>query len=325
MTTSVDAGSSGWTQFEGFKEFILGRERTRLMALINLSALGMMVHEREGGFGPTVGISGGPQTLLPEGYVGELQDLRYAQVEELVRCIRDNHDVAIGVKVRIDAEVSGEPNAVPVLERARQVADATGSFVMVHVARTPVPMGLVLDHLRPRDIVTHCFHYSENNVLDDNEQVRTEVLEARSKGILMDTGAAQGNYGIRVSSAAIGQGFGPDTISTDVTKGAGGLPSRTLPDVMSLFMGLGMTLEDVIAAATTTPARAIGQEGVLGTLRVGAAGDAAVLELEAGEFHHDDGHGASVKAGTRLKPVLTVKDGTVWSAGEGGSEGEALR
>ena len=66
VTTTVDAGSSGWLHFEGFKEFILNREQTRLMALVNLSALGMMAPRRSIGedFGPTIGISGGPQTLL---------------------------------------------------------------------------------------------------------------------------------------------------------------------------------------------------------------------------------------------------------------------
>ena len=96
VTTTVDAGSSGWTQFEGFKEYILKRQKTRLMALINLSALGMLGSYRDGGFGPTVGISDGPQTLLSPDTVGELQDLRYAQVEEVIRCIQDNPNVTLG-------------------------------------------------------------------------------------------------------------------------------------------------------------------------------------------------------------------------------------
>ena len=193
VTTTVDAGSSGWLHFEGFKEFILTREQTRLMALVNLSALGMMSPRRSIGedFGPTIGISGGPQTLLDPRNVGELQDLRYAQVEEAVQCIRDNPNVVLGVKIRIDHEISGEANTIPALERARTVADMTDSFVMVHVARVPIPLAQVFEYLRPGDIVTHIFHSAENNVLDERGNVRTEVREAKDKGIVFDIGAAR--------------------------------------------------------------------------------------------------------------------------------------
>ena len=313
VTTTVDAGSSGWTQFEGFKEYILKRQKTRLMALINLSALGMLDPYRDGGFGPTVGISDGPQTLLSPDTVGELQDLRYAQVEEVIRCIQDNPNVTLGVKIRIDTDISGEANAIPVLERARQVADATGSFVMVHVARVPIPLAKVFEYLRPGDIVTHIFHGAKNNVLDDRGQVRSEVWEARSKGVVMDLGADRANFGVAVSRAAIAQGLLPDTISSDVTRLRPGRPViYTLPEVMTLFMCLGMSLEQVIAATTQIPASAIGQEGVLGTLRECAVGDAAVLELESGDFAYDDAQGVAARCSERITPVMTIKDGRLW-------------
>ena len=316
VTTTVDAGSSGWTHFDGFKEFILRREKTRLMALINLSALGMMSSGRDGTYGPTVGISGGPRMLLPQDFVGELQDLRYAQVEEVARCIQDNPNVALGVKIRIDSQISGEANAIPALERARRVADIAGCFVMVHVARAPIALGHVLEYLRPGDVVTHIFHSAENNVLDAKGKVRTEVSEAKSRGIVMDTGAARGNFGVRVSQAAIGQGLMPDTISTDITRDSLNA-GRSLPGDMSMFMGLGMSLEDVITATTVSPAKAIGQEGVLGTLQVGAVGDAAVFELESGRFAYDDAEQVEVTSDRRLTPFMTVKDGRVWESERG--------
>ena len=82
VTTTMDAGSSGWVQFDAFKEFILRREKTRLFALINLSSLGMLQQFRDGGYGPSFSISGGPSTGVSREPVGELMDLRYAQVGE---------------------------------------------------------------------------------------------------------------------------------------------------------------------------------------------------------------------------------------------------
>ena len=49
VTTTMDAGSSGWTHFDGFKNFIIEQQQTRIMALVNLSALGMMASKRNMG------------------------------------------------------------------------------------------------------------------------------------------------------------------------------------------------------------------------------------------------------------------------------------
>ena len=318
VTTSVDAGSSGWIHFDAFREYVLSKQETRLYALINLSALGMF--GMEGDFGPTVGISGGPQTFLttdniglPTDHIGELQDLRYAQVEKAVQCIKDNANVALGVKVRIDHQITGEENAIPCLERGRQVADLADCFMMVHVARSPVSLAQVFDYLRPGDVVTHCFHYAENNVLDDRGKVRPEVVDAKAKGIVMDVGAVRYNFGIEVSRAAIEQRLLPDTLSTDRVRAADGVPiPYSVPDLMSLYMGLGMTLDEVVAAVTLNGAKAIGQEGDLGTLTAGAVGDAAVLDLEQGDFAYDDGTGAIVRCSERVNPIMTVKDGQRW-------------
>jgi dihydroorotase len=313
VTITVDAGSSGWVQFDAFKEFILRREKTRMFALVNLSALGMLQQYRDGGYGPSVSVSGGPFTNVSQEPVGELMDLRYAQVEEAVRCIQDNPNVTLGVKVRIDPGVTGVENAAPALERGREVADITGSFMMVHVARSPISLADILDRLRPGDIITHIFQSAENNILDDKGNIRPEVNEARSKGVLMDIGAASANFGVGLSRAAIAQGFLPDTISSDMTKPRPARPViNTLPELMTMFMGLGMSLVEVVAAATANGVAAMGLSDELGTLRVGAVGDAAVLELEPGEFEYGDSQGETVQVDHRLNPVATVKDGKVW-------------
>ena len=125
-------------------------------------------------------------------------------------------------------------------------------------------MAQIIDYLRPGDIMTHAFHDFEHNILDDREKIRTELLEARSKGIIMDIGAHRAHFGVELSRTAIAQGFLPDTISSDIGRGIGyghtlgprARPSDTvsddadgprpgtalynLPDVMTLFMGLGI-------------------------------------------------------------------------------------
>jgi dihydroorotase len=68
----------------------------------------------------------------------------------------------------------------------------------------------------------------------------------------------------------------------------------------------------VIAATTQNAAAAIGRDSEIGSLRVGAVGDAAVLELEAGDFAFDDRAGNVLKCRRRLAPVLTVRNGSRW-------------
>ena len=180
-------------------------------------------------------------------------------------------------------------------------------------ARVPIPLAKVFEYLRPGDIVTHVFHSAENNVLDERGNVRTEVAEAKDKGIVFDIGAARRNFGISLSRAAIAQGLLPTTLSSDITKSRPQSPIvYNLPEVMTLYMSLGMSLEEVITATTLNASNAIGQTEQLGTLSPGAIGDATVIDLEKGSFIFDDGSGESVTSDERIAPVATVKAGKVW-------------
>src|SRR5688572_31906153 len=46
-TTMVDAGSSGWRNFESFRHTVIDRARTRVLALINIAGLGMITDVTE--------------------------------------------------------------------------------------------------------------------------------------------------------------------------------------------------------------------------------------------------------------------------------------
>src|SRR6185369_14725198 len=47
VTTMVDAGSSGWRNFETFRHTVIDRVRTRVLAMINITGLGMMADVTE--------------------------------------------------------------------------------------------------------------------------------------------------------------------------------------------------------------------------------------------------------------------------------------
>jgi dihydroorotase len=295
VTTAVDAGSAGCAVFPALRDDVMRQCATRLFAFVHLSANGLNKETTN---------------------QGELMDMGLINVEKTVRCIRDNPEGVVGLKVRIDDSALKPENALPALDLAREAANQAECRIMVHVSRSPIPLSQILSFLRAGDIVTHPFHGSANGPLDAKGRVRSEVLEARSRGIIFDSGCAKVHLDLNVCRAFLEQGVLPDTISTD---GSRLDRSYSLPQVMSMFLELGMPLEQVVAATTQNAAAAIGRDSDLGSLRVGAVGDVAVLELETGDFAFDDRAGNVLKSRCRLAPVLTVKSGSRWRKPVGSS------
>ncbi|MGH7848656.1 MAG: amidohydrolase family protein [Candidatus Binatia bacterium] len=288
VTTAVDAGSAGWSVFPALRDHVMRQCSTRLFAFVHLSSTGLNKESTN---------------------QGELMDMSLIHVKQTVRCIRENPEEVVGLKVRIDDNALAPESAIPAMERAREVADQAGCRIMVHVSRSPIVLAKILSFLRSGDIVTHPFHGSPNGPLDEAHKVRPEVFEARQRGIVFDSGCAKVHLDINVCRAALGNGLLPDTISTD---GSRLDRSFTLPEVMSMFLELGMPLEKIVAATTRSAAAAIGKEAALGSLGVGAVGDAAVFEVQEGDFALDDRAGNVLKYRKRFAPVLTVKSGCRW-------------
>ncbi len=296
VTTAVDAGSAGWATYAGFREHVIARAQTRVFAFLHLATTGLL--------------------SLAAG-VGELEDFRFAQ-EDRTRDAFARFPELLGLKVRIQHMATGRANALPALEMARRVVDAVDKRLMVHISGTPIALEVILERLRPGDIATHIFNGYEHGILDGHGRVRPAVREAIARGVVLDVGHAGVHFDVEVARAALEQGLSPTTLSTDMVRPQVARRMYDLLGVMSTFLGLGMPLSEVIRAVTDAPARAIGQGGVLGVLAPGAAGDAAVLALERGDFTFGDAAGHDFHASRRFVPVLTVRDGRRWRLADPG-------
>lgn len=288
VTTFVDGGSAGAGTFQGMRESALERLRVRTFAFLNISAIGLAWLK-----------------------VGELNHLAYADVDAAVGVAREHADLILGIKARCQREVVG-PHGLEPLRRAVRAAETVGGRVMVHVTNPPAALEEVLALLRPGDIVSHFLHGRGDGILDDRGQVKAAVRAARERGVLFDVAHGRMHVHFDVARAAIGQGFYPDTISSDLTLGSHAGFVKDLPTTMAKLLGLGMPLAEVVRAVTATAARAIGRQGELGTLRPGAVADVAVFELEQGDFTFEDSHGNLMRGPERLAPVLTIRAGEVW-------------
>jgi dihydroorotase len=124
-----------------------------------------------------------------------------------------------------------------------------------------------------------------------------------------DIGHGAGSFAFARAEAALAEGFGPDSISSDLHRFNVDGPVRDLVTTLSKFLYLGLSLPEVIALATVAPARALGRLDEFGTLAPSAPADVAVLRLEEGRSTFTDSFGTSVTGSQRLVPFVTLKDG----------------
>jgi dihydroorotase len=205
------------------------------------------------------------------------------------------------------------------LKRAIQACERSGvnAKVMAHIGgvATPALMSDILNTLRPGDVLTHAYSGAPNlagaftNIVQDSKLLPA-AAEAKKRGVIFDVGHGGASFDFMVAEAALAGGCGPDTISSDLHAVSGNTPGMPfMPWVMSKFMALGLSLEDVVAKATAKPAQVINRIPKLGTLQPGAPGDVSIMELVEGPVSLVDTRGNKREGKAYLKPVQTVNNG----------------
>jgi dihydroorotase len=294
-TTCVSAGDAGANNFAAFRRHVVGQSRTRLYAFVHIA---------------NIGLAGFP--------VPELYNIDYARVDEAARTIAENADMVIGIKVRMSENVIAKHGLEP-LKRAISACEKSGTpaKVMCHIGgvETRELMSQILDLLRPGDILTHAYSGAPNiggaftNIVQDGTLLPA-ALAAKRRGVVFDVGHGGGSFDYTVAEPAIAQGAPPDTISSDIHVFSGNSPGMPyLTWVMSKFLGLGFSLEQVVAMATVNPAKAINRGAKLGTLQVGAPGDVAIMEFVEGPVSFVDTRNNKRDGKAHLKPAQTVTAG----------------
>src|SRR4051794_24662618 len=284
VTTWLDVGSAGAMNLDGLRDHVVRPSQVRILALLNISYLGL---------------------TMPD---FELTNLAYCDVEIFRRLANMNRDLVIGVKVRMGASTVGASGLEP-LRRALRAGEECDLPVMVHIATSPPSIDDVLELLRPGDIVTHCYTPQTMGLVAEGLRVRESALRALERGVLLDLGHGTGSFAFAVAEALLAQGVRPHTLSTDVHQMSIAGPMFDLPTTLTKFLHLGWSLPEVVEAATATPARLMGLEGEVGTLRPGAVADVALFELERGRFPLYDVAMDVREADERLAHRLTILGG----------------
>jgi dihydroorotase len=294
VTTIVDAGCSGWRDFETFKKQTIDLSQTRVLALLNIVGSGM----RGGQFEQNI------------------QDMDAKQTADMAKKYPEQ---VVGVKLAHFNGYDWTPT-----DRAVEAGKLANIPVMIDFGGSTPTLSLedlFLKHLRPGDIYTHCFGQLKTReaIVDVNaNKVKPFVWEAQKKGIIFDVGYGGISFAFSQAIPAIKNGFFPNTISTDIHTGSMNNAMKDMLNVMSKFLAMGMDLPNVIKASTWNSAKAIRREE-LGHLSVGSVADVAILNLHEGKFEvRDTGvfgffdyTGYKIEGKQKLACEMTIRNGKI--------------
>ncbi|MCY4588388.1 MAG: amidohydrolase/deacetylase family metallohydrolase [Bryobacterales bacterium] len=282
VTTVVDVGSSGWRNFEDFKDRIIDRQRTRILAMLNIVGKGMGGGEIE-------------------------QNTDDMDAKATAEMARKYPDTIVGIKtahyrapdwVAVDRAVeAGRMANIPVMVDF-------GSFTDERPFEE-----LVTKRLRPGDMYTHMY-LGRVPMLDANGKLRPYLQEARKRGVKFDVGHGGGSFLWKQAVPAIDQGWVPDSISTDLHIGSMNRGMKDMTNVMSKILNRGISLYDVVMMSTWNPAQQI-KRLEFGHLSVGAPADVAVLRVDRGEFGFLDVRNGRLEGDKKIAAEMTIYGGRI--------------
>jgi dihydroorotase len=290
VTTVVDAGSPGWKTFELYKKQTIAGSQTRVLAFLNIVGQGM---------------SGGK-------YENDINEMDPQKAAEMAK--KYPNDI-VGFKL---AHFNGR-TWVPT-DRLMEAGRLANLPVIVDFggASPFLPLDSLFNvKFRPGDIYTHAFggngstspNGRESIVDVTTNKVKPFVIKAQNRGIIFDVGFGGSSFLFNQGTPAIKSGFYPNSISTDLHTGSMNNAMKNMPNIMSLFMSMGMDLQSVIKASTWNPAQEI-KRPELGNLSVGAEADVAIFTLREGKFGYYARDG-KIAGKNRLETEMTIRAGKI--------------
>jgi dihydroorotase len=330
VTCVVDQGGASAPTWPGFREYVVGTSKTRVLAFISTYlAGGLLGHKYVDLYGPT-GIN----------------------VDAIVKTARTNPDLIRGIKAH--AEPGGYSRwGLASLKLAKQASREAGIPVYVHLGTlwpetgdTEIDPQRIIDEVVPLldagDILAHPFTRFPSGFVGKDGTIHKLVLEARARGVTIDVGRGA-HFSFDNARAVLAAGILPDTLGADlhgynIRFPEGGRWYRGIftdtaemepPDddadlpfstpygthhAMTELMALGVSLPDVVRMSTTNAARMLRLEHELGSLAPGRVADISLFRLLEGSWVLRDSLGVEVPATRLLHPESCVRAGQVFHA-----------
>jgi len=290
VTTTMDAGSAGPTNFLGFRKLVYEQSKTRMLNFVALAQHGVL------------------------NAPGELLHLGFADSDGAAETVGNNRDVGVGIKVRLHKKAIGE-NSREALRLAIKAGEATRTPIMVHVGDTAIGMDEIADTLRPGDVITHCYTPQKPSIIDESGKLLPLVRKAKERGVIFDVGHAGGHFDFNLVRRAMSEGIVPDVISSDLhgrLKQPGFGVVVDLLTTLTKFLPLGLSFEEIIAKCTVDAARVVGWQDRIGSLEVEREADIAVLQVVDEPIKLRDSVGGEMTHKQRIAAKWTIRAGEVF-------------
>jgi dihydroorotase len=282
ITTVVDAGTSGWRNFLLFRKQVIDRSQTRILAFLNIAGSGMT------------------------GFPSE-EDINDMDPHMTSLVIQQYPDMIVGVKIGHYRGSEWTP-----LERAIEAGRIANVPLFLECHLPGMPLEGILERMRPGDIYTHSFCTATDRtcILDDNGILRPYVLDAMKKGIRFDVGHGGGMFHFSVAVPALRQGLLPNSFGSDLHRFSMNSGMKNMLDIMSKYLNMGMTVQDIIFRATWNSANSI-KRADLGQLGEGADADVAILGIRKGNFGFVDAGGSRMSGDSKFEAEMTIRAGRI--------------
>lgn len=282
ITTVVDAGTSGWRNFPLFRKQVIDRSQTRILAFLNIAGSGMT------------------------GFPSE-EDINDMDPHMTSIVIQQYPDIIVGVKIGHYRGSEWTP-----LDRAIEACRIANVPLFLECHLPLLPLEGILERMRPGDIYTHsfCTAVDRTCILDDDGLLRPYVAEALKKGIRFDVGHGGAMFHFTVAVPALKQGLLPNSFGSDLHRFSMNSGMKNMLDIMSKYLNMGMSVQDIIFRATWNSANSIKRPD-LGQLSEGADADLAVLNVRSGNFGFIDAGGARMDGNQKFEAEMTIRAGKI--------------
>jgi dihydroorotase len=318
VTTLVDQGGPSCMTLPAFREYVVNAKQSRVFAFLSSYLVGGM----EGHYYPSL-------------YEPDCVD-----VDATVKSALENRDIVKGFKAH--AELGGFARwGIEVIRLSAEIAKRANLPLYIHFGQlwglpesgaNGVDPDTILEQvvplLKPGDILAHPFTRHPGGFVNREGKVHPIVKEALAMGLKTDVGHGS-HFSYRMARIALDAGIVPDTLGADmhgyntrVPKPRGtpeehpdkdhmffGQTRFSLVSAMSSMLALGLALEKVVPMVTVNPARMLGLEGELGSLRAGSVADVSVLHDERGVWTLRDNENNKLRTERMLRPWFCLRAG----------------
>ncbi len=296
ITTAVDDGSCGASNFVQFYNSNIIRYEPHVYSYLNVSTFGnksLCRHEEDHD---------------PADFRPDLMEKLFRAYPETLR----------GLKVRMCKATLGGYGMAP-LYRAIEISEdlqKKGYFcpVVIHYDDLPsnVSVEELFNALRPGDIAAHVFQCKAETIFLEDGTIHPAVRKARERGVIMDDCHGRVHWTIPHLQKAIENDFLPDIISSDCVRISEYVrPGFSLIYAMCMLSACGMPLEKILQAVTVNPARALHIADHAGILKPGMPADIAVFDIHDTEKIFADNYGNSIPGNQLFVPLMTMIDGRI--------------